>query len=281
MESPLPFRSYHATAPRSPVVISVPHAGRDYPRDCAPLCRVPLSQLVRLEDRYADHLVEPCIEAGYCVIIAQTPRLWIDLNRAEDDLAVRPHVRNSATSVSAKARSGLGLIPTRLSGVAEIWRSPPNTAAITQRITQTHRPYHEAISHALASAHRRFGVAVLLDIHSMPPLVGPDMPTFVIGDRFGRSAGMEYSDGACSVFTAAGFRVALNTPYAGAYILERHGRPDVGIHALQVEVSRRCYLDAGMNLPGDGLGMVQRLILNLAATFAESGATRDVPIAAE
>lgn len=281
MELPNPFREYNAAAPRSPVVISVPHAGRDYPAGCAQLCRVSITKLARLEDRYADRLVESCIAAGFSTIIAQTPRLWIDLNRAEDDFVDRIGMPRSGSTVSTKARSGLGLVPTRLSGVGDIWHTPPNMAEIAVRIAKYHRPYHAAIGRALAAARARFGVAVLLDIHSMPPLLGHDSAKIVLGDRFGRASAMAVTDAARAVCTLAGYRTALNTPYAGAYILERHGQPMTGIHALQLEVCRSSYLDSAMNAPSEGLPRLQRLVLNVAAAVSESVADRNMPLAAE
>jgi N-formylglutamate amidohydrolase len=281
MESPAPFRAFNLANPPSPVVISVPHAGRAYPAACAPLCRVPPEKLRRLEDRYADQLVSACVDAGYSTIIAHTPRLWIDLNRAEDDVADRLGVSSRATPPSAKARSGLGLVPTRLAGVGDIWRVPPSLAQIQARIAQVHRPYHAAVRKALAVAHAKFGAAVLLDIHSMPPLIGADRPEIVIGDRFGRAARMEVSDCARAVCGASGFRVALNTPYAGAYVLEQHGRPAEGVHALQLEVCRSTYLDAALDQPSDRLPVLQELILSVAAALAMTVATGQALVAAE
>ena len=40
-----------------------------------------------------------------------------------------------------------------------------------------------------------------------------------------------------------GYAVALNKPYAGGYITEHYGRPQLGRHALQVEVNRALYMD--------------------------------------
>lgn len=281
MESRVPFHMFNTAVARSPVVISVPHAGRDYLAACVQLCRVPIAKLLRLEDRYADLLVKSCIASGYSTIIAQTPRLWIDLNRAEDDYVERGGGRNTGTHASTKARSGLGLVPTRLSGVGDIWRTPPDVAEIGERVSHYHRPYHAAINTALKAAHARFGVAVLLDIHSMPPLAGDDSPKIVLGDRFGRSADMAVTDAARAACTFAGYRTALNTPYAGAYILERHGQPMAGIHALQLEVCRSLYLDDTMNTPNEGVHPLQRLVLNVAAAVSESVTNRNMPLAAE
>src|SRR3546814_12801132 len=97
-------------------------------------------------------------------------------------------------------------------------------------------------------------VAVLLDLHSMPPLgTAADTVRIVFGDRFGKSAGGRFVARLEGEAEAAGLRHALNSPYAGGHILERHAAPRAGIHAVQVELCRALYLDAALDRPGKGL----------------------------
>ena len=111
----------------------------------------------------------------------------------------------------------------------------------------------------------RYDQALLLDLHSMPPLApgqgAMPRPDIVIGDRFGGSVPSRYSELARAVATDHGFVAALNHPYPGYYIIERHGRPAAGRYAMQIEISRDLYLDEKMDLPGPGLarGMAQGL----------------------
>src|SRR3546814_7657143 len=91
---------------------------------------------------------------------------------------------------SAKLRSGLGLVPRRAARSGDLWCRRFTADEIVARIRLDHRPYHAALSRALAAARARFGVAVLLDLHSMPPLgTAADTVRIVFGDRFGKSAG--------------------------------------------------------------------------------------------
>ncbi len=257
---------------QSPVVISVPHAGRDYPLECAGLLRVDTARLVRLEDRYVDALALPCGAAGHTLIIARAARLWIDLNRSESELDPTMVTPTPAVThfITPKMRSGLGLIPRRLSGVGEIWTQKLTATDVAARVALVHRPYHAAVADALAAAQRRFGGAILIDLHSMPPLAGDEAPDIVIGDRFGRAAAAQLSDVARRLCVREGFRVALNSPYAGGYIIERHARQAHNIHALQIEVDRRLYLDEALVEPGDGVARLQALIAKLADTLRQS-----------
>ncbi|MGL1733469.1 N-formylglutamate amidohydrolase, partial [Vibrio parahaemolyticus] len=71
---------------------------------------------------------------------------------------------------SHRLRSGLGLVPRRIASAGDIWRHRLRSADVDARIAACHRPYHGAIAKALNAARDRFGIAILLDIHSMPPL---------------------------------------------------------------------------------------------------------------
>jgi N-formylglutamate amidohydrolase len=265
------FNTFNFVPGAGPVILSVPHAGRVYDSALIDQLRVPLNAILPLEDRYADRLTEAAAMAGFPTIIAQTPRLAIDLNRAPDDLdpvSIRGGFAGGLPT-SAKARAGLGLIPTRLWGVGALWRAPFERAGIDARLRTIHAPYHAAIADALAAARRHWSSAILIDLHSMPPINDDNAPDIVIGDRFGTSASSQLAAAAESVFKAAGLRVAINAPYAGGYIVSRHARPHAGVHALQVEVDRRLYLDAALDLPSDGLARVQKLVRLLAESLRE------------
>jgi N-formylglutamate amidohydrolase len=199
------------------------------------------------------------------------PRLAIDLNRAPDDLdpvSIRGGFARG-TPASAKARAGLGLIPTRLWGVGPLWRGPVEQYDIDARLRDVHAPYHAALAGALAAAQRQWGCAMLIDLHSMPSIKDDHAPDIVIGDRFGTSAPARLTAVAESVFRSAGLRVAINAPYAGGYIVSRHAQSPSRIHAMQVEVDRRLYLDSAHNMPSDGLARLQKLVRTLSESLRE------------
>ena len=64
----------------------------------------------------------------------------------------------------------------------------------------------------------------------------------VVGDRFGRSAAPWLTAAALEIASEAGFSPAANDPFAGGHVLDRHGSPHQGVHALQIEVDRATYL---------------------------------------
>jgi N-formylglutamate amidohydrolase len=263
------FICSHFNPLAGPVLLSVPHAGRDYDLALLAGLRVPVVSILPLEDRYADRLADAATASGVPTIIAQVPRLALDLNRAADDLdpeSIRGGFSRGVPA-SARARAGLGLIPTRLWGVGPLWRKPFDPADIAARVRDIHAPYHAAIARALAEAKLRWGSALLIDLHSMPPVAGDDAPDIVIGDRFGSSASSQLTATAEAMLKGLGFRVALNTPYAGGYIVSRHARPGANIHAMQIEIDRRLYLDADLDKPGQGLARMQRVVAHLVESL--------------
>ncbi len=270
-----------------PVLVSVPHAGRYYPDALFDNLRLPAETLVRLEDRYADLLARSAIAASVPVIIANIARAWIDLNRDEQDLdadMVDGIDRRNVQAPGAKQRGGLGLIPRRLAGVGDLWRKRIALADVAQRIESFHRPYHSEVSRILAQMQHKFGVAILLDLHSMPPVpaAGHDIaPDFVIGDQHGRSASSRYSEYVVEQIRAHGFNVNLNNPYAGDHMLRQHGNGRGAVHAIQIEVDRTLYLQPNLREPSEALPRIAQIIAGLVQGLAGEAMGNSDLLAAE
>lgn len=269
-----------------PVLVSVPHSGREYPADLLGNLNVPASHLLRLEDRYADRLAASAIASGFPTIIARKPRAWVDLNRSRTEIdpdmvagmdpAQTPHI-------SKKVRGGLGILPRRLHGAGNLWREKWQHQHVIDRIEQDHEPYHVKVGHMLEQIRSVFGCALLLDLHSMPSVFDENRRQigFVIGDRFGRSCESRYAELAAVHFRMDGYHVQANNPYSGGYILERHGKPDRNIHALQLEVDRSLYLDESLREPIAAARNIAELIGNCCVMLAEQLSGRDQLEAAE
>jgi N-formylglutamate amidohydrolase len=275
MTEPIPLPPFFRVGPErpvSPVVISVPHAGRDYGPALLAAARLSQAVLETLEDRLVDRLIWRATAAGATAFIARAPRAEIDLNRDEreiDPSVVAPPLPAGSLVQSARTRGGLGLIPSRITGAGPIWRERIARAELERRVAKIHQPYHAALEAALGHARARFGEAILLDCHSMPPRPRPEsdgtrMATIVFGDRHGTTISADLLDAAMTASRALGYRTACNAPYAGGYIVGRHGRPASGAHALQIEIDRSCYLDRDLRTPGPGFEGAARLIAAVA-----------------
>ena len=272
--------------PQSPVLLTVPHAGRIYPPALIDAARVPIERLRTLEDRYADRLIGPAVAEGASVIVAHIARAAIDLNRDPreiDPAMIEDHHGIEGWLQSGKVRAGLGLFPRRLPACGELWRARMSMAEAERRIAVAHGPYHRAIAERIEATRAIFGSAVLIDCHSMPPLPirQPGGPVrVVIGDRFGAGASAAVVDIAMAVMEGAGLRVARNHPYAGGYTIDRHGRPRKQVHAIQIEYDRSLYLDASLDMPTGNLEGCSRLLAMVASRIGEL-LSPGLPIAAE
>ncbi|OCC23219.1 hypothetical protein MB02_12815 [Croceicoccus estronivorus] len=282
-----------------PVLLAVPHAGRHYPDELLQSMRNPGLAGLRLEDRHIDGVAKLAARrTSAALLVAHAPRAMIDLNRAPGDLD-RDMVRGGdggaqkQTLVGWRTRSGLGLIPRRLPGFGELWKGPLDSADVEARLQGVHVPYHRALGGALARMRARWGAALLLDIHSMPPLParfsGAPAPVCVLGDRFSMSCSGGLAAAAFDYLSDAGLMVAHNRPYAGGYVLERHAAPSEGIHALQIEFCRSLYLDSQLIEPSEHLqvvadmltGLVRHLAEQVAAMGHSGGSARRWNLAAE
>ncbi len=287
-ESTAAFDRYGPDVPAHPVILSIPHAGRDYGAAILSQARARPEVLRRLEDRWADLLAHPLIERGYGVLVARTPRAVIDLNRHEreiDPAMVKDLPRAAALRTSQKLRGGLGLIPRRLPGAPELWWGSIPWAEVERRVETIHRPYHAALARMMEAAREAHGHAILIDLHSMPPLppqgAGQMPPALVLGDRFGRAASGRLMTLAADVAAGQGFVTAQNHPYAGDHMIERHGRPEEGMHALQLEVDRAFYLDIALEQPGPGLARMRALVTAMAEALADELPRAGFAMAAE
>ncbi|WP_374529519.1 N-formylglutamate amidohydrolase [Novosphingobium sp.] len=271
-----------------PVLIAVPHAGRAYPGSLIERLRNPGFAALKLEDRYVDRLGEHIARAtGAALLVARAPRAMIDLNRGVEEVDWDMFTRGKPGGIGSytpgvRVRSGLGLIPRRIPGLGELWKRRHDEEDLAARIEQIHAPYHTCLSETLQQLRDRWGAALLIDLHSMPPLGNRGAPgggqggaEFVLGDRFGATCHGSLVGSSFGYFNEMRRGAAHNRPYAGGYVLERHADPANGIHAIQLEIDRSSYLDHRLVEPGKGfaamVGLLTGLVRRLAGEVAELG----------
>ncbi len=232
-----------------PVVVSSPHSGRAYTPAFLGQTVLDEAAVRSSEDAFVDDLVAAAPRFGVPLLLAHVPRAYVDLNRAPDefDSALIEGARRNDSN--PRIASGLGVIPRVVAGGRAIYHGKLQLAEAEARIAAHWRPYHAALCGLLDETVARFGTAVLLDVHSMPTeaaqmLRAHQRPAdVVLGDRHGASAGAQIVAEIESAFAAQGLRVARNSPFAGAYIAQHYGRPFVGKHVVQIEISRGLYMD--------------------------------------
>ena len=235
---------------RAPVIFSSPHSGRQYQQEFMAASRLKLRKLRSLEDCYVDDLFDHVARQGAPFIKANFPRAFLDLNREPFELdakLISPTLPTYANSSSLRVKAGLGTIPRIVADGSAIYRAPIQLPDALKRVDQYHTPYHDKLAEMTTQARRKFGMALLLDCHSMPSNTNihhNNITTdIVIGNRHTKSCDGEYLDIVAKLFKSLGFTVELNMPYAGGYITEHYGEPKNNIHALQIELNRGLYMD--------------------------------------
>lgn len=237
------------------MLLSCPHAGRHYPATLGTLSRLPVDALRQLEDPHVDALLGPAVARGFPLIAAAYARAWIDLNRHPDEIdpgLLDPAPPPSPHHASARAASGLGVVPSRLGNGQPIYAGRLALDGVKARLALAHRPFHDRLATMLNRIRASQGTALLIDCHSMPSLprdrAGRPGADIVLGDRYGASAAPPMVAALEKALVDQGFSVVRNRPYAGGYVTERHGAPSFGIHAIQMEIDRRLYFDPARHL---------------------------------
>ncbi|MGA8690967.1 MAG: N-formylglutamate amidohydrolase [Methyloceanibacter sp.] len=245
-----PFEVVRPRELSSPLVFNSPHSGRVYPGAFLAASKLDPLTLRRSEDAYVEELFRFVGGLGAPLLYAHFPRAYLDVNREPyelDPALIRDGLPHYANTQSVRVVGGLGTIARIVSESDEIYREPLSLVAALERINRLYTPYHATLRLLLLEAQQAFGLAVLIDCHSMPsnPIAdhGGGRPDFVLGDRYGTSCNGELTRLAAQHLKALGYVVALNKPYAGGYITEHYGRPQAGQHALQVEINRALYMN--------------------------------------
>lgn len=274
-ENQVPFTISEPPEQLAPFVLNSPHSGRFYPQDFLQSSRLSAHAIRSSEDCYVDRLFDPSVALGMPLLHANFPRAYLDVNREPyelDQAMFSDQLPSYANTRSIRVSSGLGTVARIVAEGAEIYSRKLLAHEAIERIDGLYKPYHAGLRNLLAKTHVRFGFAVLLDCHSMPSTnsvqAGDVRPDFVLGDRFGSSCAPALTHNARNILRDMGYNVELNKPYAGGFITEHYGRPDNGLHAMQIEINRGLYMnEANMNptegfnaLASDLYGFLEKLI---------------------
>lgn len=266
--------------PQSCVVFNSPHSGSNYTKDFLASTKLDSLAIRSSEDAFVNELFMDAPKYGAYLLAARAPRAFIDLNRNANELdsaLVRDVKRAPA---NARIAAGLGIIP-RVVGNGQVVRTGKMPLAEAEaRIAKFYTPYHDRLRDLITSQREQFGMAILLDCHSMPqkaldaaPLVRGKLPDIVLGDRFGAASDRWIMDLVSQIFSAAGFIVARNAPFSGGYITQYYGRPTKGVHAIQIEINRALYMNELSVERSESFEGFREILSEVTRRLAEIGPT--------
>lgn len=255
----------------APVVFNSAHSGRIYPERFLAMTRLDHLSIRQSEDAWVDELFARAPHLGAPLLRAHFPRAYLDVNREpwelDPNMFVEP-LSDRFNTTSPRVAAGLGTLARVVAENKPIYRERLTLEDAQMRIEGIYHPYHAALQKLLSEAIGGFGVALLIDCHSMPRIMRSGeraAPDIVLGDRYGTTCAPGLVDLVETIFVSAGLKVARNRPYAGGFATRTYGRPQHGVHALQIEISRHLYMNEVTLEQHDGFdamrALIERLIL--------------------
>jgi len=229
---------YTLTPGAAPLLISFPHSGTHIPEVLA--ARMTDAALQRADvDWHLPRLYEAFARAlGASTLVAHHARHVIDLNRPPEDTSLYP------------GQDVTGLLPLDTFRKEPLYRPgrAPDAAETDERRERYWRPYHDALRAELERLRASHGVAVLWDAHSiasvMPRFFAGKLPDLNLGTAEGRACAPRVQAAVEAVMASQrGFTHVSNARFKGGHITRDYGRPEAGIHALQMEMCQSTYMD--------------------------------------
>jgi N-formylglutamate amidohydrolase len=290
MDMPVPATSLDQATPlrltrpllqTSPLVLASPHSGRDYPAEFVAAARLDPLGLRRSEDSFVDDLFAEAPSHGVPLLTATFPRAFCDANREPwelDPAMFQDALPAWVNTASPRVGAGLGTIARVVASGEAIYRDKLRFAEAERRVHACWQPFHDALVALIEQTRAEFGACLLIDCHSMPAhgctgRNGASPIDVVLGDAHGTACAARVSRRIEQVFLSLGYTVRRNDPYAGGYITRHYGRPRENIHAVQIEVARRLYMDEARIERGAGFASVRRDLTSVIATIAAEAET--------
>ena len=219
----------------TPLLISMPHIGQIIPQSIASLM-TDEALLIKDTDWYIDRLYDFAHEIGATIIKPHASRYVIDLNRGVDGVNLYP----GADSTELCPSSTFNRTPIYLD------KSIVPTEEVDKRVTEYWQPYHDEVKNTLAQIKAKFGFAMILDAHSIlsevPRFFDGKLPDFNWGTANGRSCSEEIIN-SIKALDFSPYTLVWNERFKGGYITREYGDPENNIHAIQLELSQRTYMN--------------------------------------
>jgi len=244
----------------APLLISVPHDGRHLP-DTMRERMTPEGIALPDTDWHVAELYGFVRELGASMLVANYSRYVVDLNRPASDDALY------------EGQVATGLCPTQTFAGENIYAEGEVDAdEMASRVETYWRPYHEKIEQEIQRMLARHGFALLWDAHSIagvvPRLFDGELPALNIGTNGGTSCAPLIERAVVEAAEASPYEAVVNGRFKGGYITRQYGDPGNNVHALQLEISQRTYMDENTDVFDDALaGQFQETLRQLITGF--------------
>ena len=248
----------------TPLLISVPHDGHFLPGTIKKRM-TPAGRDIPDTDWHVARLYKFSEDLGASMVFASCSRYVVDLNRPPDDAALyEGHVAT-------------GICPSQSFAGDDLYNSgeAPDAAEIEERVRNFWRPYHEFVESKLIALQKEFGYALLWDAHSIPShvprLFDGELPILNLGTNDNASCAESIAGDVMEVAESSNFSCVANARFKGGYITRHFGEPNNDVHAIQLEIAQRAYMDEEAREFDDALAEKLRVTLrSMIAAFMDS-----------
>jgi N-formylglutamate deformylase len=220
----------------APLLVSFPHAGTEIPPEIE--ARMTPEALLRADvDWHLPQLYAFVRAMGASTIAARFARHVIDLNRPPEDTSLYPGQDVTGLLPLDTFRKQPLYLPGQL----------PDAAEAQERSARYWQPYHDALGAELERLRALHGSVVLWDAHSiasvMPRFFDGKLPDLNLGTADGRTCDPALQAAAEAAMAAQhAYTHVSNGRFKGGHITRHYGRPERGIHALQLEMCQSTYM---------------------------------------
>lgn len=232
------------------LMLSFPHSGSIYPSDFGYDPSLPFNVIDFPSDKYVDELWQEGGALNLCMIKANFPRAYVDVNRHQHDI-------DSDLMENSESWYGRFLPGSKKTGSMLFWTkvleqpmyvrkmSPREAKA---RIAHYFVPFHQSMTSMIENIREKYGHAIILDCHSMTQFDpqyrgGKERPQIDIGDRHGETCASDLSERIAMLFEQRGYEVGINRRFPGGEITLRYGWPEINQHIMQIEIRRDLYMN--------------------------------------
>ena len=259
----------------APSVFDVPRSGREYPLGFH--STAPFNDVHFLVSQYVEEIWAGAPRSGSGLLYATFVNNWIDANRGERDidptLLLEPWPE-PLDPTDKSNRLGMGLIHSKARGHA-LYPEKLSVAEVKHRIEHYWRPYHTRLAELIEERRQRSGVAFHLSCHCMGtigPITAHDhglrRKDFCLSDRDGTTSSREFMEVIAEAMRKRGYSVTFNDPFKGAESIRLHGKPDAGVHSVQIEVIKELFMDEESFQRRPDFDRVQKDLSGVAADIA-------------
>ncbi len=233
------FKIIEPTADFVPIIISIPHAGTQFPPELKGHYNKRLQTYLDDTDWFLPKLYGFAPALGITLIKANLSRWVIDLNRDPDSIPLYDDGRLITSHVPLTDFYG-----------NKIYKSPeyePDQTEIERRLHAYYWPYYKKLETLLQDRKNQFGKVLLWDAHSIRHLISTiqkdPFPDMILGNNDEKTADTQIIQTALKGLGTGSFGLRHNVPFKGGHITRYFGNPKNKIHALQLEMNKILYMD--------------------------------------